>query len=86
MLINLKDSKGVRALLVKQYTAQQASSAPCSVFTDSECLPDLGTSPDRAQQLGGVSYGGGAVTEGRGELGRLAEVVLRVLRRLVDNT
>ena len=32
------------------------------------------------QQLGGVAHGGGAVVEGRGELGGLVEVVLYVLQ------
>lgn len=47
---------------------------------------NLGASAHRAQQLGGVAHGGGSVAERRGELGRLAEVVLRVLWRLVHNT
>lgn len=46
----------------------------------------LGASAHRTQQLGGVSHCGSSVAERRGELGRLAEVVLRVLWWLVDNT
>ena len=49
-------------------------------------MPDLGGSTNRTQQLGGVSNSSGTVAEGCGELGGLGEVVLRVLRRLVDNT
>lgn len=48
--------------------------------------PDLGESTNGAQQLGGVSHGSGAVTEGGGELGCLTEVMLLVFRGCVDNT
>lgn len=47
---------------------------------------NLGASAHRTQQLGGVSHCGSSVAERRGELGRLTEVVLRVLWWLVDNT
>lgn len=50
------------------------------------CESNLGASAHRTQQLGGVSHCGSAVAERRGELGRLAEVVLRVLWWLVDDT
>ena len=60
--------------------------ASCSVCMDSKCMPDLGGSTNRTQQLGGVSHSSGAIVEGCGELGCLREVVLRVLRMLVDNT
>ncbi len=43
-------------------------------------------SSDGAQQLGAVADGGGSVVQGGGELGRLAEVVLLVIGRLVINT
>lgn len=45
--------------------------------------PHLRESPDGAEQLGAVADGGGSVAQSRGELGRLAEVVLLVLRGLV---
>ncbi len=51
-----------------------------------ECMSDLGGATNRTQQLGGISHSGSAVTEGRGELGCLGEVMLLVLGRLVDNT
>lgn len=47
---------------------------------------DLGGAAHGAQQLGGVTHGSGAVAEGRGELGRLAEIVLLVLGRLVNDS
>lgn len=50
------------------------------------CESNLRASAHRTQQLGGVSHCGSSVAERRGELGRLAEVVLRVLWRLVGNT
>lgn len=50
------------------------------------CGSNLGASAHRTQQLGGVSHCGSTVAERRGELGRLAEVVFRVLWWLVDNT
>lgn len=49
-------------------------------------MPDLGRSTNRTQQFSGVSHSGSAVVEGCGELWCLTEVVLWVLRRLVDNT
>ncbi len=50
-----------------------------------KCLSDLGASTNRTQQLGGITHGGSAIAERGGELGCLAEVMLWVLRRLVDN-
>lgn len=49
-------------------------------------MSDLGRSTNRTQQFGGVSHSGRAVVEGCCELWRLTEVMLWVLRRLVDNT
>lgn len=56
------------------------------VRTVSVRVSDLGAATDRTQQLGGVSHSGSAVIKGCGELGCLAEVVLRVLGRHVDYT
>lgn len=47
---------------------------------------NLRTSAHRTQQLGGVSHCGSSVAECRGKLGRLTEVVLRVLWWFVGNT
>lgn len=49
-------------------------------------MSDLRGSTNRTQQLGSITHSSSAVAECGGELGSLAEVVLWVLRRLVDNT
>ena len=49
-------------------------------------MSDPGASTDGAQQLGGVSHRGTAVTEGGGELRGLTVVALLVLGRRVGNT
>lgn len=49
-------------------------------------MSNLGAPTNRTQQFGGVSHRGSTVTERGCELGCLAEVMLWVLWRLVDNT
>lgn len=49
-------------------------------------MSNLRRSTNRTQQFGGVSHSGSTVAEWCGELWRLTEVMLLVLRRLVDNT
>lgn len=57
-----------------------------SLYKEYDCMSDLWRTTNRTQQFGGVSHSGRTVVEGCGELWCLTEVVLRVLRRLVDDT